>query len=592
MNQNNSPDYRIISTLATGGTAVLYKAIQTSLDRPVVIKRLHSHLTSDASFTGRFELEAKAAASLDHENIVTIIDFGSSGNGYYIVMEYIQGISLKKIIEHWGYLDEKAALMICYHICMGLDHAHQRGIIHRDIKPANIMITNQGQIKITDFGLVKLHQSKSNHTVADSLIGTPLYMSPEQAIGDNIDGRSDIFSVGTICYEMLTGVQPFGGDNYAAVIQNIINRKPPPPSAIGSHPGAEAESIVMKTLNRDPSRRYRTALEMARAIESFLGHEEISSSRDRIASLIRGKPDRTVKQNDRKSESEKRKKSFVPFGIAVAAVVLAAVLLGLNPSGWHRIKNKINSVFGANPSPPPGQLMEAAGGGGPGNRVEIFNREDPAPSPARATVPPAGEAAKDTVSNQTSTPPGSSEAVPDNASSPPASSEPVDTTGTGETTSTAVRPAGESQRAATGYIDIYITPEADIEVDGKQRAYGNRFGPAELPVGEHEIICRKIDYRTYREILHIQKSELSRRHIILQKKTGTVAINTIQGVSVYINGEYRGITPLNSPFNLPVGYHSIQLKKTGFRHWTNKINLAENDTVRLNISLTRLRTPH
>ena len=210
MNRHN---YQILNTIATGSTAVLYKAIQTSLDRKVVIKKLHAHLTSNSEFTKRFELEAKAAASLDHENIVRIIDSGNVDGNYFIIMEYIDGLSLQEFIERNDRIDEDIALLITHEICMGLDHAHQRGIIHRDIKPANIMITRDGIVKITDFGLAKLKDIQISQTTTNTLLGTPLYMSPEQAIGERIDGRSDIFSLGTICYEMLTGKQPFFGNH-------------------------------------------------------------------------------------------------------------------------------------------------------------------------------------------------------------------------------------------------------------------------------------------------------------------------------------------------------------------------------------------
>ena len=155
-------------------------------------------------------------------------------------MEYIDGFALSDILEKHGPLEDEIALLIAREICIGLDHAHQHGIIHRDIKPANIMITATGQVKITDFGLAKLIGNQIQHTVADTLLGTPLYMSPEQAIGDGIDGRSDIFSLGTICYEMVTGRQPFR-EHYAAVIQNIIKCTPPPPSRIRKNLDPEVE---------------------------------------------------------------------------------------------------------------------------------------------------------------------------------------------------------------------------------------------------------------------------------------------------------------------------------------------------------------
>ena len=375
-------NYEILGTLATGGTAVLYKAIQNSLGREVVIKRLHSHLTSDTNFTGRFEQEAKTAASLDHENIVRIIDSGISKNNYFIVMEYIDGVTLKDLLEQHGALDEETVLLICYEICMGLDHAHQHGIVHRDIKPANIMITREGQVKITDFGLAKLTQSHLEQTVADTLLGTPLYMSPEQAIGEGIDGRSDLFSLGTVCYEMMTDTQPFSATNYAAVIQNIINGSVTPLSSIKKDTDCESESIVMKAMSHEPDRRFRTALEMARTIEDMLGREKVMDARRRFRRLVAGQPavlspatgtgniERAGSPNNKKHgrrmkrqrPGEKKRRSFLPVAFAAIMMTATAVYLAINPSRLETMKTMLRSLNSTRPvSADNGPVISAQG---------------------------------------------------------------------------------------------------------------------------------------------------------------------------------------------------------------------------------------
>ncbi|MBU8923461.1 MAG: serine/threonine protein kinase, partial [Bacteroidales bacterium] len=374
-------NYEILGTLATGGTAVLYKAIQNSLGREVVIKKLHSHLTSDTNFTGRFEQEAKTAASLDHENIVRIIDSGLSKNNYFIVMEFIDGITLKDLLEKHGVLDEETVLLIAYEICMGLDHAHQRGIVHRDIKPANIMITREGQVKITDFGLAKLTQSHLEQTVADTLLGTPLYMSPEQAIGEGIDGRSDLFSLGTVCYEMMTATQPFSATNYAAVIQNIINGSVAPISSIKNDTDCESESIVMKAMSRDPGRRFRTALEMARTIEDMLGREKVMDSRRRFRRLVAGQPayvtpatgtkdndrisrntKRSGNRSKRQTKGENRRRAFLPVALAAVMMTVAAVYLAVNPARLETMMTKLRSLRSTSPvSADNGPVISAQG---------------------------------------------------------------------------------------------------------------------------------------------------------------------------------------------------------------------------------------
>ncbi|MCH7549833.1 MAG: serine/threonine protein kinase, partial [Candidatus Krumholzibacteriota bacterium] len=222
---SDSKNIKIIQTIASGGTAVMYKAVQTSLDRIVAVKRLHKHLTDDENFTRRFILEAKAAASLDHPNIVRVIDFGKEEHGYQMVMEFVEGETLKDVLDRWRPIRHDLALAIVHQILLGLEHAHEKGIVHRDIKPGNVMMTKLGEVKIADFGLAKLTQASHSHTADNSILGTPLYMSPEQAFGESVDQRSDLFSLGTVLYELLTGVQPFASDNYMGVIQNIISKE-------------------------------------------------------------------------------------------------------------------------------------------------------------------------------------------------------------------------------------------------------------------------------------------------------------------------------------------------------------------------------
>jgi serine/threonine protein kinase len=592
MTKQEGRNYQILNTIATGGTAVLYKAIQTSLDRPVVVKRLHSHLTSDPNFRKRFELEAKAAASLDHENIVRIIDFGSSQDNHYIVMEFIDGFSLKELMDKQGVLDEEHALLIAHEICMGLDHAHQRGIIHRDIKPANIMITNEGQVKITDFGLAKLHQSQTQQTIANTLLGTPLYMSPEQAIGDQIDGRSDLFSLGTICYEMITGTQPFMGDNYAAVIQNIINGTLPPPSKIGRDISPEAESLVMKALSREPARRFRSALEMMRSIESFLGQENILGARYKLCRLISGK------ENAYPATREKSKKrvrpgigKILPLVLAASFIAAAVVLFALDPGRLVELKSRITALKHNDPIPPePGSAAQ--------NVKEIIG--------SQLTMTPLdqsgiGAAEADTASFHAPVPGADSlstaqadstalarvDAVDGDIGTPEPASDVKDASASeGKTPERASSQADESRLAArTGYLDIIIEPEADIYLDGAHKQYGFRFGPSELPAGKHEIVCRKEGYREYRETVAIKKGELSRRRIQMQPLTGSIVLETESGVQIFIDGFFKCTTPNDGPIVIPVGSHTVELRKAGYESWKSEVYIPPDETLTLKIKL-------
>lgn len=575
MTDNDGRNFQILGTIATGGTAVLYKAIQTSLDRQVVVKRLHSHLISDPNFTKRFELEAKAAASLDHENIVRIIDFGSSHDNYYIVMEFIDGMSLKEILSEHGILDQELALLIAREVCIGLEHAHQRGIVHRDIKPANIMVTNDGQVKITDFGLAKLHQSQTQQTVASTLLGTPLYMSPEQAIGESVDGRSDLFSLGTMCYEMITGTQPFLGDNYAVVIQNIINGSVPPPSKLRTSIDREIESIVMKALCKEPSRRYRTAGEMAREIETSIGQEKIASVRTRLRRLMNGASD-PAPETARHEEKSRRPgrgviKRFIPTLLTAAAAAAAALVMILNPGSIDTARVRINTLLSPNPSPPAPEQ-------GPVGYSDMFG-------PTGLVVIPLEEASDEA-------PDGASAGTPMDSTLgvrvPPVETPMIEK---GDDTHSLPAedhepPVVEQSPHPVGYLDVTVQPEATIYIDGEQHGRTAHMGPLELSAGTHRIVCEREGYRGYSETISIKKNEMSKRRIVLQTVTGSVHFDTQPGVMVYVNGVYKGLTPMGRPLDLPSGTCRIELRKAGFTSWSSEVYIPPDEVVWLDIELT------
>jgi serine/threonine-protein kinase len=566
--------YQIISTLATGGTAVLYKALQKSLDREVVIKRLHSHLTTDRNFTKRFDVEAKAAASLDHENIVRIIDSGVSKSNHFIVMEYISGMSLKEIMEIHGIMDEELALLIAHQICMGLDHAHQRGIIHRDIKPANIMITSDGLVKITDFGLAKLCQSQLQQTVADTLLGTPLYMSPEQAVGEGIDGRSDLFSLGTVCYEMVTGKQPFIGDNYAVVIQKIINGIIPKPSKVLGSIGQNADFIIMKALSREPSKRFSTALDMARTIESAVGQEKVLSIRSRLRRLVCGGQAATH-QVPRPAVPGKKKRSKA-FLIAAAAVitVVAGLWLGLDRDRLDQLHRYASSVLNGRGTVPAENVLTASNAPMP-EIVPTETQPDTAEAvmDTSAVIPDVAE--QDTLASPDTTT--IEVAIEDETEALAVEEKPV------ETQPPPTPPP--KPKKAVGFLDIQVEPEADILINGLHRVSATRYGPVEMPVGPVTVTLRQRDFRDYTERITIRKGELSRRWIELQRVTGSLDFNTVAGASVFVNGKFRGQTPLRTPILLPTGKYIVDLKKHGYLTWSGEVHIASDELLSLKINL-------
>jgi len=259
--------YEILEVIGTGGMAVVYKARCHRLNRLVAIKILKDDFSQDAEFRHRFHAESQAVAMLSHPNIVSIYDVSTSDDADYIVMELIDGISLKQYMEKKGVLNWKETLHFAIQIAKALDHAHSRGIVHRDIKPHNVMVLKNGSVKVADFGIARV-MSQSN-TLTKEALGSVHYISPEQAKGGNVDNRSDLYSLGVVMYEMMTGRPPYDGETPVAVAIQHINGKPQMPSTLNPNIPGGLEQIIMKVMAGEPDNRYSSAQAMLYDMDEF-----------------------------------------------------------------------------------------------------------------------------------------------------------------------------------------------------------------------------------------------------------------------------------------------------------------------------------
>lgn len=278
---------RIVEEMAAGGMAVVYRAIQDPLGRTVAIKALKSSFAAEEQIVTRFEREARSLANLQHENIIHVYDFHREQGALFIVMEYVQGVDLYDLLDRCGRLPFDVAAIIAMQVARALDYVHYRGIVHRDIKPANIMLSRAGGVKVMDFGIAR-DKNFGDLTEAGTGIGTPAYMSPEQILGDKLDARSDIFSLGVVLYQMLTGKKPFVEDEQRSVMHKIRLERHERVRRLNPDIPRELERTVDKCLEKKPGERWRSAQHLVIALERFLAKHVEMNHHARLLMYLRG----------------------------------------------------------------------------------------------------------------------------------------------------------------------------------------------------------------------------------------------------------------------------------------------------------------
>jgi beta-lactam-binding protein with PASTA domain/predicted Ser/Thr protein kinase len=275
--------YEIGGVLGRGGMAEVHRGRDLRLGREVAVKVLRSDLARDPSFQVRFRREAQAAASLNHPAIVAVYDTGedrtTTGATPYIVMEYVEGETLRDVIRREGHLEPERAMSLAADICGALDFSHRNGIVHRDVKPGNVMITPQGTVKVMDFGIARaVSDSAATMTSTAAVIGTAQYLSPEQARGEGVDARSDVYSMGCLLYELVTGAPPFSGDSPVAVAYQHVREDPRLPSSINPEVPAELDAILLKAMSKNPANRYQSAADMRNDLLRALAGQQVEAT--------------------------------------------------------------------------------------------------------------------------------------------------------------------------------------------------------------------------------------------------------------------------------------------------------------------------
>ncbi|NOY76279.1 MAG: protein kinase [Calditrichaeota bacterium] len=526
----NISGYKILEELHKTGIHSVYRAYQLSLEREVLLKVLHPHMLNENDIIVRFRREAHASAKLKHKNIVDVYDYGSTGECHYIVMEFVDGISLKRLIAEKGRLSLDEALYIFRQILEGLDYAHKHGVLHRDIKPDNILISNEKSVKITDFGLATFTEAPSVTNQGD-VLGTPAYMSPEQATGQPVDGRSDIFSAGLTFYEMLTGKQAFDGANFAQCIFQIINEQPKPIQTYRKDIPKQLDAFLQKMIAKNPDDRFHSVREALRELNN-------------LTSISHADPQKpsTVESPASNSTPFFAFPHVVGFAFILLVLSLALVFMFRRHKPTPTI-SPVEKSHSANYSHMDSALTREA----------LLTEKTKRPKPLQRTATkenPKKQAVKKHLTTQ------------------------------------AQHPETDTSHQM-GFLTIQCSPWAEVFIDGKHLGTTPSDTLFRVKAGKHILTLVNPHLPEYRDTLFIQGKNTTHIKLSLLKNMAELRVRVNPWANIYINGKYIDSTPLANPLLLNAGHYKIRLENPNFGSVIREIDLKPGEQKQLTVSMKK-----
>ena len=556
--------YEVISELGRGAMGVVYKALDPTIGRTVALKtmRLDVHGLETEDVFRRFKNEARAAGVLNHPNIVTIYDAGEQDGMFYLALEFIEGTTLHSVLAEKRALSPEEIIQLSQQVCKGLDYAHSNGIIHRDIKPANIMITGNGTVKIMDFGIAK---AGGGMTSTGQVLGTPNYMSPEQVKGKPLDGRSDLFSLGVVLYEMATGEKPFVGQNVTTIIYKIVHENPIPPRDLDVtiHPGLSA--VITKALAKSPDERYQLGAELAHDLENYKSTANLNGSAvmsaaqsentQVLAAVAVGSGSAAAAPARSKTSVMERtpttsvyspKKGFLE--VVIISVLMIAAAIGGYSYYRYRAMLKLQQADR--------ELQRAD------QQLEKKFREQQAVSVAKAT---------ETAAQPTPTP------EPRAEDSRPRTKKAAD--------------SPNKVFSNQGELRFVSRPDgAKVAVDGwTEPNWTTPFRASNLAAGKHTVSFSKPGYTQASKTIDVVSGKSLLVDAQLNLAAATVSVSSSPAAAnILVDGKDTGkITP--AELELEKGQHVILVRKRGFRDETFKETMAEGQSLGFSPVLLPLR---
>jgi eukaryotic-like serine/threonine-protein kinase len=536
--------YHIEKEVGRGSMGVVYRAHDPSIDRTVALKVLRKDRVTSETFVRRFLKEAKAIGRLSHPNSVTVFDIGEDQGTVYIAMEFLEGESLQDVIDSRE-LGIKEVVDLGIQVAETLDYAHCKGVVHRDIKPSNIILSPSGQIKITDFGIAHIDDPAATmQTMAGEVMGTPAYMSPQQVMGQPTDGRTDLFSLGVILYELCTGGRPFGGEGKGlnTVFNEILRDDPNEPAKISAKVPTELSAIIMKCLNKEPESRFQTGLELAEALRKLRVE---SVEQPRLAEISEVRPEPAL-------ERPRAVSMLVLLG-----AIFAVAVMGYFVKDWFFAPAKVASV----------EVESRPTGAG------IFvNGEAKGKAPVALDLPLGTYHIKASLAGY------------------------EDREVRLELTENRSYPVSFSlqQKAVSqpkpGILKVESTPAgADLHIDGQPQ--GRTPKTTELMPGWHRVLVDLAGHASYTTQIQLQEGaeySLSAELVPDSVKSNGIASMSVEssppGARVFVDGQPRGVTP--QKLEVPMGWHHVRLIMEGYEVKEERLQLTEPKPYQLNFDLS------
>jgi serine/threonine-protein kinase len=567
--------YQIVGELGRGSMGVVYQGYDPVIGRTVAIKTMLTEGLAGAEFQeykARFQREAQAAGMLAHPNIVTVYDFGEDNGVLFLAMEYLEGKSVEELVEEQHLLPVETIVPIFEQVCSALEHAHRNKIVHRDIKPANIMVLDNGLIKVTDFGIAKM--MSMGMTQAGQILGTPNYMSPEQVKGRPIDGRSDIFSLGVILYELVTGEKPFGGQNITTVIYKIINVNPPPPRELDATIHMGLSYVIQKALAKSPDERYQNCRELAEDLRNYKNLGGMAAPSATVVLRIPPAPAPVAQPAPPPAPAPAApapEQVVRPMSVQVIPPVTRQ-RRGASPAVWV-----LATLLG----------MAVLGGGG-----YYFLKLRPS---QQATPEVASPGVMPGTAPSTSAP-GPTEAAPPAGTTTATSGTPVtgehaEPAPTAATRTEPSTPAPSAPRAAPApkFGQLVVTSNivgARISIDGRSEpGWVTPHTFPDLAASGHNIVVSKAGYDDANRSVTVEGGRTLPLNVELSAPSGEINIITIPaGFEILIDGQSFGPSPVRA--TMAVGPHKYTVKRPGAEAYESAFEMKSGSIITRRVDLS------